>query len=170
MNQTAANRVSDINARLSTTDREHIRNEEKNEAAKERERQLRQDASVCVVCGNASKPLEPGFRTCKGCTTDTDRMTHTVETIDITPESLKTAEGAAKVGAAITGFDDASHALSNAVIEFFDTHEDDMLAAMDKYERDNAIEGFREDLHQVRALIAARNRKQDAMLKAIAGR
>lgn len=30
-------------------------------------------AGICVVCGNRSKPLEPGFPTCKGCTTDSDR-------------------------------------------------------------------------------------------------
>lgn len=32
------------------------------------------DIKFCVVCGNRHKPLEPGFLTCKGCTTEADRV------------------------------------------------------------------------------------------------
>lgn len=86
-------------------------------------------------------------------------------TIDLTPESLKTPEGAAKVAEAMREFDDASHALANAAIEFFDTHEEDML-----YQFHNENGSLPDDVHQVRALIGARNRKQNAMLAAIGGR
>lgn len=35
--------------------------------------QQAKDIKFCVVCGNRHKPLEQGFTTCKGCTTDADR-------------------------------------------------------------------------------------------------
>ncbi len=85
-------------------------------------------------------------------------------TIDITPESCKTAEGAARVQKAMQEFEDSNAALANAATEFFDTHEDDILHCMEMYE------GVAEDVHQVRALIGARRRKQDAFLRAVAGR
>ena len=92
-----------------------------------------------------------------------------ITTIDITPEGCKTPEGAAKVRTAQTDWDDATHALANALIEFLDTHEDDLTAAMDTYEDTHSIEGWRDDLHQLRALIGGRNRKQEAFLRAVAG-
>ena len=87
-----------------------------------------------------------------------------VLTIDITPVGCTTPEGNAKVAKAIKDFDDASAALANAAIEFFDTHESDFLHAMGMYP------GVAEDVHQLRALIGARNRKQEAFLSAVAGR
>jgi hypothetical protein len=87
-----------------------------------------------------------------------------VLTVDITPVGCTTPEGNAKVAKAIKDFDDAGAALANAAIEFFDTHESDLLHAMEMYP------GIADDIHQIRALIGARNRKQDAFLSAVAGR
>lgn len=91
-------------------------------------------------------------------------MTQPVQTIDITPESCKTPEGAARVAKAMQEFEDSGAALANAAIEFFDSHEEDLLHCMEMYE------GVRDDVHQIRALIGARRRKQDAFLRAVAGR
>jgi hypothetical protein len=85
-------------------------------------------------------------------------------TIDITPVGCQTPEGAARVAKAIKEFEDSSASLANASIEFFDTHEEDILHCMTMYE------GVAEDVHQIRALIGARRRKQDAFLRAVAGR
>ena len=68
--------------------------------------------------------------------------------IDITPVGCSTPEGNARVAKAIKDFDDATAALANAAIEFLDVSE---------------------DIHQLRALIGARNRKQEAFLAAVAG-
>ena len=84
--------------------------------------------------------------------------------IDITPVDCQTPEGNAKVNKAIKDFDDAGAALANAAIEFLDTHESDILHAMEMYP------GVAEDVHQLRALIGTRNRKQEAFLSAVAGR
>jgi hypothetical protein len=85
--------------------------------------------------------------------------------IDITPVGcFSTPEGNAKVAKAIKDFDDAGAALANAATEFFDTHESDILHAMEMYP------GVAEDVHQLSALIGARNRKQEAFLSAVAGR
>jgi hypothetical protein len=83
--------------------------------------------------------------------------------IDITPVGCSTPEGNARVAKAIKDFDDATAALANAAIEFLDTHEEDILHAMEMYE------DVSEDIHQLRALIGARNRKQGAFLAAVAG-
>ena len=87
-----------------------------------------------------------------------------VLTIDIISVGCTTPEGNAKVAKAIKDFDDAGAALANAAIEFFDTHESDILHAMEMYR------GVAEDVHQLRALIGARNRKHEAFLSAVAGR
>ena len=85
-------------------------------------------------------------------------------TIDITPVGCQTPEGAARVAKAMKEFEDSAAALANASIEFFDTHEENILHCMTMYE------GVAEDVHQIRALIGARRRKQDAFLRAVAGR
>src|ERR1035438_4055031 len=56
-----------------------------------------------------------------------------VLTIDITPVGCTTPEGNAKVAKAIKDFDDTSAALANTATEFFDTHESDILHAMEMY-------------------------------------
>jgi hypothetical protein len=83
--------------------------------------------------------------------------------IDITPVGCSTPKGAARVAKAIKDFVDAGAALANAAIEFFDTHESDILHAMEMYP------GVAEDVHQLQALIGARNRKQGAFLAAVVG-
>jgi hypothetical protein len=53
--------------------------------------------------------------------------------------------------------DDSTAALAHAAIEFFDTHEEDILHYM------KTCEGVADDVHQVRALIGAVNRKRNAL-------
>lgn len=43
--------------------------------------------AICIVCSNASKPLEPGFNTCKGCTTEQDR----IDAAEATKEEMATS-------------------------------------------------------------------------------
>ena len=63
------------------------------------------------------------------------------------------------VAAAQKEWDDATHALANATREFLDTNEDDILHCMEMYH------GVREDIHQLRALIGARNRKESRYME-----
>jgi hypothetical protein len=85
-------------------------------------------------------------------------------TIDITPVGCQTPEGAARVAKAMKEFEDSAASLANASMEFFDTHEKDILHCMTMYE------DVADDVHQIRALIGARRRKQEAFLRAVAGR
>lgn len=84
-------------------------------------------------------------------------------TIDLTPEGCKTPEGAARVRKATQEFEDANAAVANKATEFLDTHEDDILHCMEMYE------GIADDVRELRALIVARRKKQDAFLRAVAG-
>ena len=91
------------------------------------------------------------------------------KTIDLTPVGCQTEDGCQRVAKTQKEWDDATYALANACREFFDTHEGNLLEAMDDFEETHDIEGFRDDLHQIRALIGAQNRKQDRFLRAVAG-
>jgi hypothetical protein len=86
-----------------------------------------------------------------------------VKSIDITPAGLQTQEGIARVNEATREFEDSAAALANAAMEFFDTLEDDILHCMEMYE------GVADDVHEMRTLIVARRRKQDAFLRALTG-
>jgi hypothetical protein len=80
-----------------------------------------------------------------------------LETIDLTPESLKTPEGAKRVADAQQEWDSATHQLANTLKEILDGYA--------------YGEGFTGDeIHQLKALIGARDRKQEAFLRAVAGR
>ena len=80
--------------------------------------------------------------------------TPTGEFIDITPVGCQTPEGNARVVKAQQEWDSATHLLANTVKEIM---EDDQKPTPD-------------DIHQLRALIGARDRKQEAFLRAVAGR
>jgi hypothetical protein len=108
--------------------------------------------------GTSVTPLEPAEQA------SVDEVAGTTMTIDITPVGCQTPEGAARVAKAMKEFEDSAASLANASIEFFDTHEKDILHCMTMYE------GVAEDVHQIRALIGARRRKQGAFLRAVAGR
>ena len=77
-----------------------------------------------------------------------------VETIDITPVGCQTPEGQSRVQIAHQEWDDATHALANTLKEIMD---DDEKPTTD-------------DIQQLRALIGARDRKQEAFLRAVAGK
>ena len=87
-----------------------------------------------------------------------------VETIDITPRGCMTMEGTERVNAAVGEFATSTGALAEAATTFFETWEDSIRG------RFLGDASMCEDLHQIRALIGARNRKQEAVLKAVAGR
>ena len=61
-------------------------------------------------------------------------------------------------------WDDAAHALANGARAFFEDWEDSIRG---RFLGDAAL---CEDLHQIRALIGARDRKQEAFLRAVAGK
>ena len=76
------------------------------------------------------------------------------ETIDITPVGCQTPEGVKRVSDAQQEWDSATHLLANTLKEIMD---DDEKPTTD-------------DIQQLRALIGARDRKQEAFLRAVAGR
>jgi hypothetical protein len=78
-------------------------------------------------------------------------------TIDITPRGCETAEGCARVAKAQEEWDSVTHQLANTLKELLDGYA--------------YGEGFTGDeLHQLKALVGARDRKQEAFLRAVAGR
>ena len=81
-------------------------------------------------------------------------MTEEVKTIDLTPVGCQTPEGVKRVQDSQQEWDSATHLLANAVKEIM---EDDQKPTPD-------------DIHQLRVLIGARDRKQEAFLRAVAGR
>jgi ABC-type proline/glycine betaine transport system substrate-binding protein len=89
--------------------------------------------------------------------------------IDLTPESLKTPEGAAKVQAAMEAWE-ATHAdVANLATQFINDHGDriaEWLKVEDEWDDGEASQ----DLTELRAAMDDRSRKQDAFLRAIAGR
>ncbi len=76
------------------------------------------------------------------------------ETIDITPVGLQTPEGVVRVLDAQQEWDSATHALANAVTELNWNRPDDFT---------------KDETHQILALIGARDRKQEAFLRSVAG-
>ncbi|HEX5426541.1 MAG TPA: hypothetical protein VFW94_23540 [Candidatus Acidoferrales bacterium] len=94
----------------------------------------------------------------------------TTEAIDLTPESLKTPDGIAKVNEAMRAFEDATVALANAATRFFDDWMSFLREALKRYGTDADRDGLTDDLHQIEALIGGRNRAQERFLRAVAGR
>jgi phosphoglycolate phosphatase-like HAD superfamily hydrolase len=87
-------------------------------------------------------------------------------TIDITPESLKTTEGAAAVAKALDEWNGSAHEVANAVQFWLDEFGADVRQTLKAAGIFDALE----DLHQITALVGARSRKQEAFLRALAGR
>jgi hypothetical protein len=85
-------------------------------------------------------------------------------TIDITPESLKTPEGAAKVAAALEAWQTAQAEVANQAATFVDEHGGDFLHVMQMY--GPACEDFRD----LQGAIDEMAERQHAFLVALAGR
>ena len=81
------------------------------------------------------------------------------ETIDLTPVGCQTPEGNAPVLQAQQEWDSATHLLANTLKEILDTG--DSLYAEGQPDRDA--------MHTIQALIGARDRKQEAFLRAVCG-
>jgi S-ribosylhomocysteine lyase LuxS involved in autoinducer biosynthesis len=84
------------------------------------------------------------------------------QTIDITPVGCQTPEGNARVLAAQQEWDSATHLLANTLKELLDSGI--------TLHRPDYNPPDRESMHQINALIGARDRKQEAFLRAVAGR
>ncbi len=85
-------------------------------------------------------------------------------TIDITPESVKTPEGAARVTKALKAWDETHAEVANLAAQFVDAHGAEVLHCMEMYE------GACEDFRELRTAIEARARKQDEFLRVLAAR
>ena len=83
------------------------------------------------------------------------------ETIDITPDSLKTPEGRERVSKAMESFTDSTAEVANYAQQFIDTWGDTI---------DSTTPEASEDLSDLRTAASQRKDAQDAMLRAIAGR
>jgi hypothetical protein len=77
-----------------------------------------------------------------------------------TPESLKTPEGCKRVRDAQNEWDSATHLLANTLKGLLDSSV--FLSYGGKYDHDG--------MHQINAMIGARDRKQEAFLRAVAGK
>ena len=96
------------------------------------------------------------------------------DTIDITPVGLQTPEGQKRVAEAQQEWDSATHLLANVLGEFISEHSEGILKAVDYLSSvdDSQInsDAVTEDLHQLKALIGARDRKQEKFLRAVSGK
>jgi hypothetical protein len=90
--------------------------------------------------------------------------TPSTKTIEFAPVGCETPEGAARVAKTMKEFEHSGAQLANATIEFFDDHEGELLDCMEM------VGSVTEDIHQIRALIGARRRNQEAFLRAVNGR
>src|SRR5277367_1269981 len=97
-------------------------------------------------------------------------MTETIKTIDMTPPGLQTPAGIRRVNNATEALGAATTMLANGTADFFREHRTTMLEVargVSIAEDDRAA--FRTALHELDALISARDRKQDSFLRAVAG-
>jgi hypothetical protein len=88
-----------------------------------------------------------------------------VGVIDITPEILKTPEGAAKVAKAMAEFEDATATVANESEAFLDSYSEE-IAGMARGNNPEMIEA----INDLNSAIENRRRKQEAFLRALAGR
>lgn len=86
------------------------------------------------------------------------RESASMGSIDITPVSLTTPEGITRVNLALRQFEDSTAIVANAATQFIKSHNWNVLP-----------EGV-DDLAELREAILDREAKQDAMLRALAGR
>lgn len=85
-------------------------------------------------------------------------------TIDITPESMKTPEGAQRVNAALKEFEDSHADVANAATRFVREYGYVIEQAL----KDD--EPGAQDFAELRALMDERAKKQDNFLRALSGR
>ena len=85
-------------------------------------------------------------------------------TIDITPEGCKTPEGRKRVADAQREWDSVTHELANVLKEFVD------LGVTLCEKRGNGFVPDFDAISQIQNLIGARDRKQEAFLRAVAGK
>ena len=105
------------------------------------------DDLVCTQCGGSDwSPRGPA-----GSEATTGPMT-----IDITPVGCSTPEGAARVQNAMREFADATANVANEADQILDYHDQDDLGP--------------QEWQVLRDLLGTRRLKQDALLKAVAGR
>jgi hypothetical protein len=86
---------------------------------------------------------------------------HTI--INLTPQGLKTPEGIKCVNDALDEWNGSAHAVANAVDEFLQDYSTFLTQDVLRHA------GVTEAIHQLTALVGARNRKQEVFLRAIAG-
>ncbi len=85
------------------------------------------------------------------------------QTIDITPEGCKTPEGRKRVADAQREWDSVTHELANVLKEFVD------LGVTLCEKRGNGFVPDFDAISQIQNLIGARDRKQEAFLRAVSG-
>ena len=93
-----------------------------------------------------------------------DGQAKPLETIDITPVGMTTPEGIQRVRNAQQEWDSATHLLANTLKELMEDFAPDIRSAV------NSSRAYGEAFHQLTALVGARDRKQEAFLRAVAGR
>ena len=99
-----------------------------------------------------------------------DLSVHSIEdrpkpqTIDITPEALKTDAGRAKVAKALDEWQSAQAQTANAAASFLDEHAEDIAECMVMYE------GVGEAVEELQRLAKTMRHKQETFLRAMAGR
>jgi hypothetical protein len=95
---------------------------------------------ACPVCSPQAAPALAGGR----------------ETIDITPDSLKTPEGVARINRALNEFQNATAEVANEAEQILRMHDSGTIEA--------------EDWQDFRAIVSRRHETQETFLRAIGGR
>jgi hypothetical protein len=97
-------------------------------------------------------------------------VTTMAETIDLTPRGLETPEGVKRVNTQLDAMNNATSMVANAATEFFENHRVTLLeAARGATISADDCAALRDSLQRLEALIEARRREQDRLLRAVAG-
>lgn len=86
------------------------------------------------------------------------------ESIDLTPEHLKTPEGVLRVTKTQKEWDDKTHEIANTLRRFIETHGEDINHAMHHYGELMA------DWKDLSELSAERDIRRDSFLRAVSGK
>ncbi len=89
-----------------------------------------------------------------------------VETIDITPESLKTPDGIAKVNAAMEAYRESREAIAHLATVFVMQHKSEVSHGLRKAGYDYILD----DLRELVTAVDDRRKAEEAFLRAVAGR
>ena len=90
--------------------------------------------------------------------------------VDITPVGLQNQDGIRRVNAATEAFENATALVANTTSEFLDENRITLLeVARGSSISDSDRKALRESLHQLDAAVGARRRKQEILLRAVAG-